>query len=268
MAPASNKGSDAERAYIVDSVTVDAKFSPAMTSEHTKNSKELSAKEEDSVNEAFVFKAPPAVVVVVASENDESKPSLPSHSKASIDNSILQSNSITQSQQTAPSSNTEISTPLYNHNSTPTTSNKSQGGSIFGLTISIMGITLFGTALLLRARRQRKLLSRIIQQHSQPHLASLDRNNYTDETPIRVRIMAEDEGNELELDEVLGIDDDVVSIGECSLEEIELEDGESTTTYGQYLRNMEFVGSEDGDVSEDGGESSGSSSSYFPSIFA
>ena len=271
MAPTSNKGSDAERAYIVDSVTVDAKFSPAMTSEHTKNSKELSAKEEeDSVNEAFVFKAPPAAVVVVASENDESKPSMPSHSKTSIDNSILQSISITQSQQTAPSSNTEISTPLYNHNSTPTTSNKSQGGSIFGLTISIMGITLFGTALLLRARRQRKLLSRIIQQHSQPHLASLDRNNYTDETPIRVRIMAEDEGNELELDEVLGIDDDVVSIGECSLEEIELEDGESTTTYGQYLRNIseEFVGSEDGDVSEDGGESSGSSSSYFPSIFA
>eukprot|EP00956_Cyclotella_meneghiniana_P028869 scaffold68417_cov23-Cyclotella_meneghiniana.AAC.1 len=71
--------------------------------------------------------------------------------------------------------------------------------------------------------------------------------------------MAEDEKNELELDEVLGDDDDVVSIGECSLEEIELEDGQNGT-YRDYLRNIdeEF---EESDVSENG-------EGRFPSIFA
>ena len=38
-----------------------------------------------------------------------------------------------------------------------------------------------------------------------------------------MRVFAADENNELQLDEVLGENDDVISIGECSLEEIELE---------------------------------------------
>jgi hypothetical protein len=186
-----------------------------------------------------------------------------SHSK----NSILQSNNVVAIQQPTKSVTQPIqSITASTANNTHSTKNTPNPGSVIGLIISVLGITLFGTAILLRNRRQRQQRSKIIHNHtSANHLASLDRNNYTDETPIRVRIMAEDEDNDLELDEVLGEDDDVVSIGECSLEEIELEesgvDG-AVTTYGEYLRNIS-------DEFEDGERSSGSEGSgYFPNIFA
>ncbi len=49
-------------------------------------------------------------------------------------------------------------------------------------------------------------------------------------------MFAADENNELQLDEVLGENDDVMSIGECSLEEIELEGDGCTSNYAEYLR--------------------------------
>lgn len=216
---------------------------------HVKNSKEMTANDEDGtwpiapavVDDPanVIAMAPPAVV--------KTEPSKPTHSK----------NSVTGSIPAKPIANTP-KTSSFSPPVTAVSSKSTDPGSIIGLIISVMGITLFGTALFMRSRRQRKLRSGISDQPSQV-LASLDRNNYTDETPIRVRIMAEDEKNELELDEVLGDDDDVVSIGECSLEEIELEDGQNGT-YRDYLRNIdeEF---EESDVSENG-------EGRFPSIFA
>ena len=245
MSPSSQKGSDSDRAYITD-ISVDS--SPALTMSHAKNSKELSATDEEGtlpvqtgVHES-VSMAPPT----------EAEPV--SHSKSSV----LQSNNVVIAQST-PKIEHAPSIDPFNHKS----SDKPNTGSVFGLIISCLGITLFGTALLVRSRRQRQLKRRIVHDHSSQHLASLDRNNYTDETPIRVRIMAEDEDSELELDEVLGEDDDVVSIGECSLEEIELEENMS---YGEYLRNISD------DFEGEGGDCVGSekeqSSGYFPNIFA
>ena len=53
------------------------------------------------------------------------------------------------------------------------------------------------------------------------------RNSYEDETPIRLRTMCEMECSP-GLDEIIGgldgeVEEDLVSISECSLEEIELE---------------------------------------------
>jgi hypothetical protein len=74
------------------------------------------------------------------------------------------------------------------------------------------------------------------------------------------------------LDEVLGEDDDVVSVGECSLEEIELEDNGGVGTYGEYLRNIsDEFGCEGQGVEVDvdiGDEMTEQSSGYFPNIFA
>jgi hypothetical protein len=189
-----------------------------------------------------------------------------SHSK----NSVLQSNNMITIQQPSKTVTRPIQSIIANNNNnSKNNAHSTNPGSIIGLIISVLGITLFGTTILLRNRRQRQQRSKINHNHtSSNHLASLDRNNYTDETPIRVRIMAEDENNDLELDEVLGEEDDVVSIGECSLEEIELEesgvDGVGCGTYGEYLRNISHEFEEGGERS-DGSEGS---TGYFPSIFA
>lgn len=255
MSPSSQKGSDSDRAYITE-----AESSPALTSSHAKNSKEMSASDKNgtlpvqpAVDEGIesVSMAPPA----------EEKTEPVSHSKSSV----LQSNNVVTFEPVKHTPKIENAPPSTESTKLTQSTGKPNPGSVFGLIISCLGITLFGTAFLIRSRRQRQQRSRIIRDHSSQHLASLDRNNYTDETPIRVRIMAEDEGNELELDEVLGEEDDVVSIGECSLEEIELEDG--NTTYGEYLRNIsdEFDGSGAESVGSDEREQA---SGYFPNIFA
>ena len=187
MSPSGQKGWDSDRAY-----NTEAEISPAFAISHTKNSKEMSATDEDgalpvqsTVEETTesVSMAPPT----------EAEPV--SHSKSSV----LQSNNVVIVQSTPKIEHAPSIDPI-NHKS----ADKPNTGSVFGLIISCLGITLFGTALLIRSRRQRQLKHRIVHDHTSQHLASLDRNNYTDETPIRVRIMAEDEDNELELDEVLG----------------------------------------------------------------
>jgi hypothetical protein len=273
MAPSKQKESDnANRAYVTDVSAITVESSPALTSSHSKNSKEMAASNEEGAvpNQSTVSVANDANDSSVSVSKDTSTPNTNtiesepiSHSK----NSILQSNNVVAIQQPTKSVTQPIqSITASTANNTHSTKNTPNPGSVIGLIISVLGITLFGTAILLRNRRQRQQRSKIIHSHtSANHLASLDRNNYTDETPIRVRIMAEDEDNDLELDEVLGDDDDVVSIGECSLEEIELEesgvDG-AVTTYGEYLRNIS-------DEFEDGERSSGSEGSgYFPNIFA
>ena len=225
---------------------------------HMKNSKEMTANDKEGtllVAPAVVDDPAANVIAMAPPSVAKTEPSTPTHSKNSIAGSIP-AKSTTDIPKTPPTLNSSFSPP------TTVATNKTDPGSIIGLIISVMGITLFGTALFIRSRRQRKLRSGISNQHSAQVLASLDRNNYTDETPIRVRILAEDERNELELDEVLGDDDDVVSIGECSLEEIELEDGQHGTdgTYGEYLRNIS-TGFEESNVSE-------GSEGQFPSIFA
>lgn len=271
----SSNGTDVERAYAQQqpTTTTSVEFSPALTVEHTKNSKELSVPDEEgelpAQSTASGVRDP--IIEVAKSSTDEPV----TQSKNSFSNSVLQSNTIITIQTKSPSKTAAVarSDPFENaHEPTINSSNKANTGSIFGLIISVMGITLFGAALFLRNRRQRKLRSRIVHDHSSQHLASLDRNNYTDETPIRVRIMAEDEVNELELDEVLGEDDDVVSVGECSLEEIELEDNGGVGTYGEYLRNIsDEFGCEGQGVEVDvdiGDEMTEQSSGYFPNIFA
>ena len=84
-------------------------------------------------------------------------------------------------------------------------------------------------------------------------MAALDCDNYHDETPIRVRVFAEDENNELQLHEVLGENDDVMSIGECSLEEIELEGDGCTSNYAEYLRCIsdDFSGPSDSETQKE-----------------
>jgi ATP-dependent Zn protease len=264
MAPSSQKGTDnanVDRAYVADvsvSAVVTAESSPALTSSHNKNSKEMPDQSLSSASVSNNEDVPTKTTII------EDEPI--SHSK----NSVLQSNNMITIQQPTKSVTQPIqSITANNNNNSKNNAHSTNPGSIIGLIISVLGITLFGTAILLRNRRQRQQRSKINHNHtSSNHLASLDRNNYTDETPIRVRIMAEDENNDLELDEVLGEEDDVVSIGECSLEEIELEesgvDGVGCGTYGEYLRNIS-------DEFEEGGErSDGSdgSAGYFPSIFA
>jgi len=246
MAPTINKEPSSERtpADELAAVTVElapahdnqaAESSPSLTIDHIKNSKELPVSDGDGQT---------PVHSTVWNTSSSSEPA-----SNSVTNPVLQSNTILTTHNIGSF-----------HDFTPNASSKQKTGSIIGLTISIMGISLFGLAILLRNRRQRKLRSRIVSNHSEQYIASLDRNNYTDETPIRVKIVAEDEQNELELDEILGEDDDVVSIGECSLEEIELEDG-AVGNYREYLRNIsdEFDGSNTDDEKEQ---------SNFPNIFA
>lgn len=251
MAPSSQKESDnSNRAYVTDVSAVAVESSPALTSSHSKNSKEMAASNEEGT-------APNQSTVSVKDTSTTDTTTIVSEPISHSKNSILQSDNVIAIQHPSKSVTQPIqsitASTASNTQSTPNTPNP---GSVIGLIISVLGITLFGTAILLRNRRQRQQRSKIIHNHSANHLASLDRNNYTDETPIRVRIMAEDEDNDLELDEVLGEDDDVVSIGECSLEEIELEESgvDGTTTYGEYLRNIsdEFEDGERGSGSEGG----------------
>ena len=65
----------------------------------------------------------------------------------------------------------------------------------------------------------------------------LDRACYQDETPIRVRVMGELEG--VENNDIGYVDDDDLhSISECSLEEIELGDNADANNYREYLQNV------------------------------
>jgi hypothetical protein len=121
--------------------------------------------------------------------------------------------------------------------------NNSSSGSIVGLLLAITGLTAFALAVVTRKRKQQRIRGRSIAFPEQ-HLASLDRDNYQDETPIRVRVMSDEEEDRLELDEVMGEDDDVVSIGECSLEEIELDFDGVASNYREYLEGVRDEGFE------------------------
>ncbi|KAL3797675.1 hypothetical protein HJC23_013507 [Cyclotella cryptica] len=221
-----------------------SEYSPALIAEHTKTSEELAAPSDtgsfpvqNAASDGFeTSKNVVPELIVTPSESLAAKP-------------LLQSNTFTT---TPKPPSKRVAPPVVQIENTTTVSNHAYAGSIAGLTISLMGITVFAGAILVRNRRQRKLRKsrNASNVHTGQHLASLDRDNYHDETPIRVRVLAEDENNELQLDEVLGEDDDVMSIGECSLEEIELEGDGCSSNYAEYLRGIsdDFVGYSDSEI--------------------
>ena len=94
-------------------------------------------------------------------------------------------------------------------------------------------MSIFGLAFLAR------LWHRSNREKTSGHM--LGRSSYIDETPIRVRDMAEAEC--LENGEHVD-DEDLYSVSECSLEEIELDDNEVANNYREYLKSIRDGGYE------------------------
>ncbi|KAL7542402.1 hypothetical protein ACHAXR_013405 [Thalassiosira sp. AJA248-18] len=99
-------------------------------------------------------------------------------------------------------------------------------GIFVGIAMSIFGIAIL-------AKHQRRV------RRNRSDRFMLDRVGYVDETPIRVRIMGELESLENGYDD----DEDLHSISECSLEEIEFEDNSVANSsvednYREYLQNI------------------------------
>mmetsp|Transcript_30251 Transcript_30251/g.63784 ORF Transcript_30251/g.63784 Transcript_30251/m.63784 type:complete len:341 (-) Transcript_30251:3416-4438(-) len=111
------------------------------------------------------------------------------------------------------------------------------GAGIFASVAILFGIALsiFGVAIMRRRKR-------FLETHAQ--MANmLDRESHHDETPIRVKIMGELETLD-HCENGYYDEDDLHSIGECSLEEIELEDNEVASNYREYLAQIRDGGYE------------------------
>lgn len=125
---------------------------------------------------------------------------------------------------------TPITPAKGNESMTPQNSGLFANFAIFlGIAMSVFGVAFLAN----RQRRSRRNISLV-----------LDRHSYKDETPIRVRIMGELESLEMAIDDGHVDDDDVHSISECSLEEIEFEDNDVATNYREYLQNIRDGGFE------------------------
>lgn len=120
----------------------------------------------------------------------------------------------------------EIMTPLL---STQNASTPTEATGVFPAVGIFVGIAMFVFGVAIMAQHRRRSRKDRVRRDM------LDRESYRDETPIRVRIMGELEGLESGGDRYFD-DEDLGSVSECSLEEIELEDDPVADNFREYFQ--------------------------------